>query len=283
MIQYIQDFITRQISALDLNRLSTILDVIVAALAIGGSIAGGVVFLRKAQLWSGKKLEYTIDVRRHVDESQGWCPDPYKGENTLCIPGSYYPRKVSIKRPLTWLWLASMRLKAAVYAIVSRGTPFLQKTDFNFCNYNYAGLDPVFDVLIVNSTQKDIVVIGLGIQICSVAHVMQGMGSPPARMIEALAVYQVAIPDIKARMHERGAWNDPRLLETQRVNVMVSVEPFPDRISLEAGGTLRYELQLNEYVRNVPTLSTIRFFIKTSKHKFYWSGFVRLTHIGAEV
>lgn len=162
-------------------------------------------------------------------------------------------------RPLSWLYLASMRLKAAIYKIASRGTPFLQRANFRFSNYNYAGLDPVFDILVVISTQKDIVVIGLRIQICSVAHVMQGMGSPPARMIEALAVYQVAIPNINELMHESGVWNDQRLLEAQRVNAMVNVEPFHDRISLEAGGTLRYKLQLNEYVRNVPTLSIIRF------------------------
>lgn len=283
MIQHIQDLFTRAISTPNLDRVSTILDVIVATLAICGTIGGGVVALRKAQAWSSKKLEYTIDVERLIDKSQGWGPDAYKGEYTLCIPGSYYPRKASMKRPLSWLCLASMRLKAAIYKIISRGTPFLQKTDFNFSNYSYAGLDPVFDILVVNSTQKDIVVIGLGIQICSVAHVMQGMGSPPARMIDALAIYQVAIPNINELMHERGVWNDPRLLETQRVNVIASVEPFPDRISLEVGGTLRYKLQLNEYVRNVPTLSIIRFFIKTSGNAYHWSGFVRLTHIGAEV
>jgi hypothetical protein len=283
MIQHIQDLFTWVIRTLDLNRLSTILEVIVKALAIGASIYGGAIALRKAQSRKSKKLEYTIDVTRLTDQSQGWRPDPYKGENTLCIPGSYYPRTASMKRPLSWLYLASKRLKAAIYQIASRGTPFLQKTDFCFSNYNYAGLDPVFDLLVVNSTPRDIVVIGMGIQICSVAHVMQGMGSPPARMIETLAVYQVAIPNVNALMHKRGAWNDQRLLETQRFNAMVNVEPFADRISLEAGGILRYKLQLNEYAHNVPTLSIIRFFIKSSKNELYWSGFVRLTHIGAEV
>jgi len=263
MIQHVQGLFARAVNMLDVNCLSTILDVIVAVLRICGSIFAGVVVLRKAQAWSSKKLEYTIDVERIVDQPQGWGSDPCNSENTLCIPGSYYPRRSTMKRSLSWLYLASMRLKVAMYKIASRSMPFLQKTDFRFSNYNYAGLDPVFDVLVVNSTQRDIVVIGLGIQICSVAHVMQGMGSPPARKIDALAVYQVAIPNINELMDERGAWNDQRLLETQRVNAMVNVEPFHDRISLEAGGTIRYKLQLNEYVRNVPTLSIIRLFINS--------------------
>jgi hypothetical protein len=283
MIQYVQDSLIWAFSTLDMIQISAILDIIAKALAIAGSISGGAIFLVKAQAWASKKLEFTIDVAREIDKLQGWDHDPYKGENTLCIPGSYYPRNASMKRPLSWLYLASMRLKAALYRVVSCDTPFLQKTEFKFSNYNYAGLDPVFDVLIVNSTQRNVVVIGLGIQICSVAHVMQGMGSPPARMIKALAVYRVAIPNLNQQMHERGVWGDPRLLETQRVNATISVQPFPDRISLEVGGILRYKLQLNGYVRNVPTLSVVRFFTKTSRNKSYWSGFVRLTHIGAEI
>ena len=282
MIQYVQDSLIRVLTTLDMNQISAILDIIAKALAIAGSISGGAIFLVKARAWASKKLKFTIDVARETHKLQGWDHDPYKGENTLCIPGSYYPRSASIKRPLSWLYLATMRLKAALYRVVSRDTPFWQKAEFKFSNYSYAGLDPVFDVLIINSTQRNVVVIGLGIQICSVAHVMQGMGSPPARMIKALAVYQVAIPDLNQQMHERGVWGDLRLWETQRVNATVSVEPFPDRISLEVDGTLRYKLQLNGYVRNVPTLSMIRFFIKTSRNTFYWSGFVRLTHIGAE-
>jgi hypothetical protein len=175
-----------------------------------------------------------------------------------------------------------MRIKAAIYRAASRSTPFLQKPVAYFTNDSYSGLDPIFDVLVENSSHKDIIIVGLGIEICSVAHVMQSMGSPSARKIESLGDYQVEIPNINARMIQKGAWRDGRVLETQRVNIKVGVDPFPDRISLEAGGHLRYTLQLNGYVRNVPTQSIIRLFVQTSRNTLLWSKFIRLTHIGAD-
>jgi hypothetical protein len=283
MTQRFQEFVRWAVAIFDLNSLSTFLDVFESALAIGGFALGGFLALWKAQAWLSRKLVYSIDVVGLCGQSKGWTLDPYKGKCMLCIPGSCYSRRARTKTPLFLLLMAFMRSKAFVYGIASRGTPFLQKADFCFCNYNYAGLDPVFDVLVVNATGKDMVVIGLGIQICSVAHEMQGMGSPPARMIETLANYKLVIPDVNGQLRQRGVWSDPRVLETQRVNIAVSVEPFSDRISLEAGGTLRYTLQLEGYVHNVPTKSVIRLFVKSSNHAFHWSGYVRLTHIGAEV
>ena len=283
MTQRFQEFVGWAVARFDLTTLSTFLDVIASALAISGFAFGGILALWKAQSWLSRKLVYSIDVVGISGQSKGWTLDPYKGECMLCIPGSYYSRAARAKTPLSLLYIAFMRSKAFVYRIASRGTPFLQKPDFYFSNYNYAGLDPAFDVLVVNTTKKDIIIVGLGIQICSVAHEMQGMGSPPARMIETLASYELVIPDVNGQLRKSGVWRDPRLLETQRVNTAVSVEPFSDRISLEAGGTLRYTLQLNGYVHNVPTQSVIRLFIKSSNHAFHWSGYVRLTHIGAEV
>jgi hypothetical protein len=283
MTQRLQEFVRWAVEKFDLTALSTFLDVIASAIAISGFAFGAILALWKAQSWLSRKLVYSIDVVGLSGQSKGWTLDPYKGECTLCIPGSYYSRAERTKSPLSLLYMAFMGSKAFVYRIASRGTPFLQKPDFYYSNYNYAGLDPAFDVLVVNTTNTDMIIVGLGIQICSVAHEMQGMGSPPARMIEILANYELVIPDVNGQLRQRGVWRDPRLLETQRVNTTVSVEPFSDRISLEAGGTLRYTLQLRGYVHNVPTQSVIRLFIKSSNHAFHWSRYVRLTHIGAEV
>jgi hypothetical protein len=283
MTQRLQEFVGWAVGRFELTALSTFLDVIASTLAISGFAFGGILALWKAKSWLSRKLVYSIDIVGLSGQAKGWTLDPSKGECMLCIPGSYYPRAARTRTPLSLLYMAFMSSKAFFYRIASRGTPFLQKPDFCFSNFNYAGLDPAFDVLVVNTTKENIVVAGLGIEICSVAHEMQGMGSPPARMIESLANYELVIPNVNGELRQSGVWRDPRLLETQRVNTMVSVEPFSDRISLEAGGILRYTLRLTGYVNNVPTQSVIRLFIKSSNNTFHWSGYVRLTHIGAEV
>jgi hypothetical protein len=274
----------------DLGKISTLFGATESAIGTCAALCGGIIWLITRYKNSRKRLRYTVSCADLSSTNDGWIQYLHKERRALpilwsrypsSIPGSYYPRNVGIRKPLSWPYLIAMRLKAAIYRLISRSPPFRQYPVAYFRNYHYASLDPMLDVLIENTTDKDMVIVGLGIEICSVAHIMNAMGSPPARKIESIGDYQVSIPDINEKMRQRGAWSDGRVLETQAVNEQVLVDPFPDRISLEAGGHLRYTLRLNGYTRNVPSESIIRLFLKSTGKRKLWSDCIRLSHIGA--
>jgi hypothetical protein len=275
----------------DLGQLSTLFGATESAIGICVALGGGIIWVYRRLDNYKKRLRYTISCIDSTGNHGGWIQYLHKEKYAFpilwsrypsSIPGSYYPRNASIRKPLSWPFLISMRLKAAIYRIISRSPPFRQHPAAYFRNDSYAGLDPVFDVLIENTTNKDMTIIGLGIEICCVAYIMNAMGSPPARKIESIGAYQVNMPDINEEMRQRGVWSDGRVLETQSVNEQVFVNPFSDRISLEAGGHMRFTLQLNGYTRNVPTESVIRLFVKSTNKRRFWSDYIRLSHIGAD-
>jgi hypothetical protein len=275
----------------DFGKLSTLFGVADSAIGTFVALGGGIFWVCRSIYNSRKRLRYTVSCIGLADNHGGWTQYPHKERCAIpilwsrypsSIPGSYYPRSVSIRKPLLWPYLILMRIKAAIYRVISRSPPFRQKPAEYFRNISYAGLDPVFDVLVENTTNKDITIDGLGIEICSVAYTMGGMGSPPARKIESIGDYQVNIPDINRVMRQRGAWSDGRVLETQSVKEQVFVKPFSDRISLEAGGHMRFTLQLNQYTRNVPAESIIRLFVKATTKRRFCSDYIRLSHIGAD-
>lgn len=275
----------------DLGKLSTLFGATESAIGTCVALGGGIFWVYRSIDNSRKRLRYTISCVGLAGNHGGWTQYLHKERYAFpilwsrypsSIPGSYYPRNASIRKPLSWPHLIIMRIKAAMYRVISRSPPFRQKPAAYFRNVSYAGLDPVFDVLVENNTNKDITIDGLGIEICSVAYTMGGMGSPPARKIESIGDYQVNIPDINKDMRQRGAWSDGRVLETQSVNKQVFVNPFSDRISLEAGGHMRFTLQLNQYTRNVPAESIIRLFVKATTKRRFCSDYIRLSHIGAD-
>jgi hypothetical protein len=291
MTTHLRDAIEWISQQADLGKISTLFGATESALGICALLGGGTMWLITRYNNSRKRLRYTVRCGDPSSVNDGWtqylreerCPLPILWSRyPSSIPGSYYPRNVSLRKPLSWPCLIAMRLKAAVYRLFSRSPPFRQHPAAFFRNDYYAGLDPVFDVLIENITNKDIVIVGVGIEICSVAHIMNAMGSPPARKIESIGDYQVNVPDINEKMRQRGAWSDGRVLETQSVNERVFVNPFSDRISLEAGGHMRYTLQLNGYARNVPSESIIRLFLESTGKRRFWSDFIRISHIGAD-
>ncbi|MDG2989943.1 hypothetical protein L3556_03195 [Candidatus Synechococcus calcipolaris G9] len=280
MFDYLKSGISWFFKQHDLQSISSLAGIIVSVIVViqtFGQIFG---WLWRVQQFTTSGSNFTISPS--PSSSDGWKSCDSKGQNTLCIPGNYYPRYLhppSLGQKFSkWFF----RVKAWFYKLASRSTPFIQRPKYYFSNYNSAGLDPVFDILFQNKTGTDIIITGLGIEICSVAHVMQAMGSPPARKIEFLEKYILQIPDINQEMRDRGLWNDPRVLETQSVNRKISVEKFQDMVSIERDGTFRYELWLNGYVKNIPTESIIRLWLQSNESSVFWSPYIRLTHISYE-
>ena len=274
----------------DLGQLSTLFGATESAIGVFVAVGGGIIWVYRRLKNRKARLRYTVSCMDSTDNHGGWTQYLYQEKSAFpilwsrypsSIPGSYYPRNANMRQPLSWPYLIAMRLKAAIYRVISPSPPFLQRPAAYFRNHSYAGLDPVFDVLIENTTRNDEIIIDLGIEICSVAYIMNAMGSPPARKIESIGAYEVKIPDINKKMRQRGVWSDGRVLETQSVNEQIFVYPFSDRISLEAGGHMRFTLQLNGFTRNVPAESVIRLFVKSTKRSRLWSEYIKLSHIGA--
>jgi hypothetical protein len=280
MFDYLKSGISWFVKQHDLQSISSLVQIIVGILTVAALFGGFFGWLWRVQQFTTSGIEFTVTILSSSSPSDGWTVCNSKGQSTLCIPGNYYPRYSHVpslaQKFSTWFF----RGKAWFYKLASRSTPFLQRPKDYFSNLYYAGLDPAFDVLFQNKTRKDLVITGLGVEICSVAHVMQAMGSPPARKLECLAKYRLPIPDINQEMRDKGLWNDSRVLETQSVSRKVSVEPFKDRIVIERDGIFRYELWLDGYVKNVPTQSIIRLWLQSKEGSVFWSPYIRLTHIG---
>ena len=283
------EWIVQQASS---GHLSSLFGTTESAIGICVTLGGSIIWAYRRLDNSQKRLRYTVSCVDVTGNHGGWTQYLRKEKKfafpilwsrySSSIPGSHYPRNASVRKPLSWPYLISMRLKAVIYRVFSRSPPFRQHPAAFFRNGSYAGLDPAFDVLIENTTNQDMAIIGLGIEICSVAYMWNCHGSPPARKIESIGDYEVIIPDINNILRQKGVWSDGRVLETQSVNEQVFVNPFSDRICLEAGGHMRFMLQLNGYTRNIPTESVIRLLVKSTNKRMFWSEYIRLSHIGAE-
>jgi hypothetical protein len=127
-------------------------------------------------------------------------------------------------------------------------------------------VDPSFDVTLVNELHRTIFVHKLGVEIVSVAHHMMGYGEAQAAKILPQASYIAKIPDVREIINKNfGGFS--RLLKPTNINLIVTVE-MPDPFRLESGSAFRYEILLEKYVKNMPNLAVIRFWVETQEKKY---------------
>jgi hypothetical protein len=132
-----------------------------------------------------------------------------------------------------------------------------------------ANVDPSFDITLVNELCKTLVIHKLGIEIVSVAnHRMRWMGSGHAQAAKIVlqASYISKIPDVREKIsREFGGF--PIFLKPTHMNLLIPAE-MPDPFRLEPGSVFRYEILLEKYIKNMPNLAVIRFWVETQEMKY---------------
>lgn len=124
----------------------------------------------------------------------------------------------------------------------------------------FAYCSPRFDITLLNTTNKPVVLNDVGIEIVSVAHVDTSLpgGIPQSVKVKATESYTIPMPHIPSDIIKASYVQPVDLYE------VVSI-PVPDPIYLQAKAPFRYTLLLHDYVKRVPNKTILRMWLRTNQ------------------
>jgi hypothetical protein len=124
------------------------------------------------------------------------------------------------------------------------------------------GADPSFDITLLSTTTKPVILTDIGVEIVSVAHAIPigaPGGGPKSVKIELAGSYTIDMPDVRGKIKDGRWWDNFSPIDW---NEIVSVR-LPDPIYVQAEAPYRYGLLLHRYSERMPNAVILRMWIRT--------------------
>jgi hypothetical protein len=126
---------------------------------------------------------------------------------------------------------------------------------FYLCDAKHLS-DPGFDITLLNTTSRPLILTKVGIEIDSASHPLTLSVRPHASRIERATSYAIELPDV---LTDNGPFDD----EPSSLHKVISID-IPDPIYMPAEAPFRYGLLLHNYCQHMPQETNICMWIQTS-------------------